>query len=470
MRTQLTLLNGVVITVGISCVLAGYLRAQTVSELHIFTGSPDGAYPSAILVQGRDGYLYGTTQQGGANTCDLEGYTTSCGTIFKMDVLGNVTLLHSFNGTDGSGPEGVILASDGYFYGATATNGAYGFGTLFRITANGTFTKLHDFTNGTDGGYPEDQLLQASDGNLYGFAETGLYRASTSGTVTTIYPLSPGLPRNYSPLIQATNGYLYQTMPEGWCHGNNICPAGSIAEFSLQGALVGEHDFVRYNTTDGWNPYSPVTQAADGNFYDTAIGGGTADAGTAFTLNPRNGAFNVLYTYTSVSINPYAGLAEGSDGNFYGVTAYSTLEYSGTVNEITPSGVYTELAPLPYHGEDWPYWKFLAHTNGKFYSSVEGAENQPGYYGSVYSLDNGLAPFIAFVNRQARIGGTAQILGQGLTGTSAVAFNGVAATSFLVVSDTYMTAVVPSGATPGPVTVTTPTGTLTSISNFQIGH
>jgi hypothetical protein len=55
-----------------------------------------------------------------------------------------------------------------------------------------------------------------------------------------------------------------------------------------------------------------------------------------------------------------------------------------------------------------------------------------------------------------------------LTGTTSVTFNGVAVTSFRVVSGTYMTAVVPTGATTGPVVVTTPTATLTSNKNFQI--
>jgi hypothetical protein len=61
-----------------------------------------------------------------------------------------------------------------------------------------------------------------------------------------------------------------------------------------------------------------------------------------------------------------------------------------------------------------------------------------------------------------------QILGQGLTGSTAVTVNGVAATTFKVVSDTYMTAVIPSGATTGPVVVTTATGTLTSNHNLRI--
>jgi hypothetical protein len=86
----------------------------------------------------------------------------------------------------------------------------------------------------------------------------------------------------------------------------------------------------------------------------------------------------------------------------------------------------------------------------------------------IYSYNAGLDPFVAFVLPSGSVGQSAQILGQNLTGTTSVTFNGVPATSFSVESSTYMTAVVPSGATTGPVVVTTPTGTLTSNKNFTI--
>ena len=86
----------------------------------------------------------------------------------------------------------------------------------------------------------------------------------------------------------------------------------------------------------------------------------------------------------------------------------------------------------------------------------------------MYSLDMGLGPFIALVRYTGRIGQPVQILGQGLSGSTAVTVNGVAATTFKVVSNTYMTAVVPTGATTGPVIVTTPTGMLTSNHNLRI--
>ncbi len=80
----------------------------------------------------------------------------------------------------------------------------------------------------------------------------------------------------------------------------------------------------------------------------------------------------------------------------------------------------------------------------------------------------GLGPFVKFVLPTGKAGQKAKILGQGFTGATSVTFNGVAAASFKVVKDTYMTAVVPDGATTGPVVVTTPTGKLTSNVSFRV--
>jgi hypothetical protein len=82
-------------------------------------------------------------------------------------------------------------------------------------------------------------------------------------------------------------------------------------------------------------------------------------------------------------------------------------------------------------------------------------------------LDTGLGPFVTFIHPAGEVGQTGGILGQGFTGTSNVSLNGIQA-SFTVVSDTFIRASVPSGATTGYVTVTTPTGVLTSNVPFHV--
>jgi hypothetical protein len=119
-----------------------------------------------------------------------------------------------------------------------------------------------------------------------------------------------------------------------------------------------------------------------------------------------------------------------------------------------------------------PEATLLQHTNGILYGDTyQGGTSIPACgnvgCGVFYSWAAGLKPFVSLVSTSGKVGKTIEILGQGFTGTSGVSFNGVAA-SFTVVSDTYLTAVVPTGATTGSVTVTTPGGTLTSNKTFRV--
>src|SRR6202042_1701998 len=148
----------------------------TETVLHAFakTGS-DGQTPYAGLIQGSDGNLYGTTYFGGAN---------GNGTVFKVTPSGTETVLYSFAGgsSDGANPEaGVIQGSDGNFYGTTLQGGASGLGIVFELTPGGTETILHTFAGGgSDGANPSANLVQGSDGNLYG--STGAGGTSGNGT------------------------------------------------------------------------------------------------------------------------------------------------------------------------------------------------------------------------------------------------------------------------------------------------
>ena len=95
--------------------------------MHNFTGGADGATPCAALITDTAGNLYGTTASGGAG---------GVGTVFKMDTAGNETVLYSFTyGEDGGVPvSGVVRDAAGNIYGTTENGGSFGFGTLFKIT------------------------------------------------------------------------------------------------------------------------------------------------------------------------------------------------------------------------------------------------------------------------------------------------------------------------------------------------
>jgi uncharacterized repeat protein (TIGR03803 family) len=196
------------------------------TELHLFLGT-DGLNPVGPLVQATNYWFYGTASSGGAH---------GEGTIFRISSGGTFEALHNFDGTDGANPlAGLIQANDGNFYGVTSRGGSYGGGVIFRMTASHQFTVLHNFTGvtytagptaGNDGAGPLWQLVQATDGYLYGTTYGGgssgwgvLFRISTSGEFTVLHNFSPGPSCMNSlacfdggtpgALIQHTNGFLY---------------------------------------------------------------------------------------------------------------------------------------------------------------------------------------------------------------------------------------------------------------------
>jgi uncharacterized repeat protein (TIGR03803 family) len=169
------------------------------------------ASPTAPLVQGTDGNLYGSTPNGGANRV---------GTIFKITTAGKLTVLHTFDLTDGGYPTAALTqGSGGSFYGTTLEGGANNDGTVFKITASGKFTLLHNFSLAIDGNFSETALLQATDGNFYGTTNnTGdyqntIYKVTPKGVFSIVYQFDGisatvgASPANA--LVQNTNGLFY---------------------------------------------------------------------------------------------------------------------------------------------------------------------------------------------------------------------------------------------------------------------
>jgi uncharacterized repeat protein (TIGR03803 family) len=237
-----------------------------VTTLHSFDGS-DGASPQAGLVQGTDGNFYGTTSSGGANNTCPNG----CGTVFRITPEGKLTTLHSFDGSDGNGPQaGLVQGSDGDFYGTTYSGGANNScsgacGTVFKITRRGKVTTLHTF-DGTDGANPSAGLVQGTDGNFYGTAAFGganlyygtVFKITPGGTLTTLhsfagYPVDGWAP--YSGLVQATNGTFYGTTQIGGTSSNcGPYGCGTVYSLSIGLARVVETLPVRQGGNEGHHP------------------------------------------------------------------------------------------------------------------------------------------------------------------------------------------------------------------------
>jgi uncharacterized repeat protein (TIGR03803 family) len=297
----------------------------------------DGAMSPTITLGG-DGNFYGTTYAGG------DGY----GTVFRLTTNGLLKTLHSFTGTDGEWPSAPLtLGNDENFYGTTIsftyTTGSglgNGDGTIFQITTNGTLTTLYSFgMNSTvyDEASPEAALTLGNDGNFYGTTQRGgypgfgvVFEVVTNGTFTTVAsfsgtngasPQSPlRLTRDANFYGVAYGGYTNNTYPEGM---------GTIYKTSTNGKITALYRFP-FSTTNGIHPVD-LTMGSDGFFYGVTIDGGvstslfTGGMGTIFRIS-TNGAFTTLATFDpTTGARPNCTLIQGSDGNFYGTT------YSGGV-------------------------------------------------------------------------------------------------------------------------------------------
>jgi uncharacterized repeat protein (TIGR03803 family) len=128
--------------------------------LYSFDFTPAGS-PFAPLVQGNDGNFYGTTSSGG---------TAGEGTVFKITSQGKFTVLHSFptHSSDGTNPEaGLVLGTDGKFYGTTGSGGTDGYGVIYRIASKGEYSVVYNFDD-TRGSNPQVTLWQHTTGLLFG--------------------------------------------------------------------------------------------------------------------------------------------------------------------------------------------------------------------------------------------------------------------------------------------------------------
>jgi uncharacterized repeat protein (TIGR03803 family) len=433
-------------------------RAQTPTTIYSFTGSNASAYPGYVTpAQGRNGSLYGTALGPDATT----------GSVFAITTMGRVAQPYTFtSGEDSAG--GLILGSDGYLYGTTYDGGAAGYGTLFKLSPAGAYADVHDFQGGTDGANPYSPPIQASDGNFYGatYGADGastIYRYEANGTFTTILDLTTSQGTEAAdPLIQGSDGNLYGTAFAG---GTSGC--GTLFKLSTEGQMLWTYSF-SCTSGAGIQPFGPLMQASDGNFYGTTFAGGSrGNYGTIFKLD-QSGRVTFLHNFNYYDGEKIrAGLMQGTDGALYGTATYGGMAAVGTLFKITTSGAFSLLYSFGASGQ-YPDAAPMQDTNGIFYGTTDSGGRYG--YGTVYSLNTGLGPFVTFVQPTGEAGRSAQILGQGLTGATSVTFNGVPATSFTVESNTFMTAVVPTGATTGPVVVTTPTGTLTSNVNFRISQ
>lgn len=331
-------------------------RGANVQTLHQFSALRlTDAYPSP-LIAAPDGYFYGTSVGGGDN---------GKGAVIKVSPTGATTILYSFGpvtdtvnniNADGFFPNGgVILGKDGNFYGTTGLGGPGGSGTVYKITAAGALTTLHNFAPYTD--------ASVSGDNPDGLSPNGV--------------------------IQGADGNFYGTTRYGGANGNGV-----IFKMIASGAVTVLHDFSAEDTSvfdepngDGANPLAGLCQGADGNFYGAAQYGGSNGDGTVFRISP-SGVFALLHSFSGADGQvPTAHLTQGTDGNFYGSTSGGGDTFDGTVFRITPDGTLTSLHSFSYTMDGSIPAPLFQGADGNFYGTA--ASGGAGRSGTIFRLTPG---------------------------------------------------------------------------------
>jgi len=334
-------------------------------------GLKEAFVPAGSLVQTSDGWLHGTSRIGGRHRS---------GSVFRGTPRGRLRVVASFSqsgevGWDTYAP--LCLGPDGRLYGANRYGGSSELGTLFAIDPLGQVTLVHAFA-GSDGSYPMTAPLSASDGNLYGVTDSGgqyghgvLYRVTPDGVFTALRSVQDATPS--AELAEAADGYLY-TVAEYGGSGN-----GSILRFAPDGSSQEEVHSFGWKDPGGMVPSTPLLPMPDGSLVGTArLGGdgpGPLGQGTIFRLG-TDGELTVLHHFTRKphdGASPSGGVTSDAAGRLYGVTAEGGLG-AGTVYRLDPDGTLKLLHRF-VEGDDvngyWPSGELLLAQDGRLYGTTD---------------------------------------------------------------------------------------------------
>jgi uncharacterized repeat protein (TIGR03803 family) len=426
--------------------------AGVFTDLHDFTGVNGDSAPVYPPIQASDGNFYGVT----GNEVQV------CGNIYKMTPAGVYTNLHAFSGSD-CHSSNLFQASDGNLYGTLANCAVVqGAGCVYRISTAGVFKEFHDFAS-TTGQAPCTGMIQGKDGKLYGATNQGaangngnIYKMTTAGVATDLHDFTNATDascvNNIGPpvnMLQVADGTFYGVNPAYGTYGGSIYKLTSANVFS---AFM----FPGPPPVDGAEPSSTLIQNTNGLVYGTTPAGG---GGGGSCPNGCQGTFFSVATgdkpFVSLEPTEKTGNVGASVGMFgQGFSSASVVKFGGVAaTSVTRSGTTYLTAVVPVG----------AHTGAVTVTTGTTTLTSPQTYKvkpkiTSFSPSSGPAGTLVTIN------------GTGLIQTSAVKFGTVKATTFTVVSDSKVTAVVPSGLAAGTVTISiaTPGGTANSPTKFTV--
>jgi uncharacterized repeat protein (TIGR03803 family) len=344
-------------------------RSQTLEVLHYFQGA-DGSSPSAGLTLGRDGNFYGAAASGGAN---------NHGTLFQMAPGGVLTVLHSFalDSSDGDSPATPpVEGTNGVFYG---TANFY----FYCVSSGGAFTNLG---NGA-GGWSGSGLIPGSAGNFFGVNNSQVYQLAPDGNLTPLFTFPfHGALQLYPNLVEASDGSLYGVDENG---GTNS--EGMVFKITRTAGDVTDTfaELTEFNYSNGSSPTAGLIHGSDGNFYGTTRGGAPNGYGTVFRMTP-DGDLTTIFAFHGTDGSGPQALIQASDGNFYGTTSVGGAQNAGTVFRLTTDGVLTSLCSFMGTNGSNPQAGLVQGPDGHLYGTtskggIVDSGNSSGY-GTVFRV------------------------------------------------------------------------------------
>jgi len=357
----------------------GSAYAQTnITILKSFTSPPNnGIVPYGGLVADSNWVLYGSTAAGGIS---------NQGTVFSIhsDGSGYRMIKELVGLSNGVTPYGeLVLGTDGRLYGTTYNGGTSNLGIVFGMNTDGSgFTPLHNFTGGAEGQSPNVDLIEASDGLLYGVTYSGdslhrgtLFKINKNGSGYSVMHVFTGNPDGQQvqcKLLEGSDGALYGTTQFG---GTAI--GGTVFAINKDGSGY----FVLYNfgspTANGYIPSGGVIEGIDHFLYGTTgSGGGSGYTGVLYKMDKFGGNYQILQRFpknASGTGAPGGGLIKGTNGMIYGCTQHGGSDQQGTIFSINEDGAdYVILRSFFYAGGDatGPLTPLLQLADGNFYSTT----------------------------------------------------------------------------------------------------
>jgi uncharacterized repeat protein (TIGR03803 family) len=416
----------------------GISIAGTPTLSRSFTGSSGnqaGSRPNSSLLLANDGFIYGTTEYGGANGVGIAFR-------FSSNASPSYEILHEFSDRTGSQPSGSLCErADGAVYGSTSVGGSQGWGVLYKIAPGAAYSVIAEFTNENGlipGASPSSGLIVTSDDRIWGTTsaggpgQRGLVFTLSNGALFTkiasfttalgwhpsgapisdrngnlIFPVTEGGDLGGGSIDRiVTNGTLNALFPLGGDLGET--PKGSLLDTGTEfigvtqnGSLSGRGGIFEFTTdsdasllsaftsTAGESIQGPLLKSSNGKLYGVSRKGGFANQGSVFSVDDL-GTLSRVFSFTGAAgskrgAHPIAPLVQLNDGTLYGLTRYSELKPNlsfnsqGSLFELNQLGAMSTVIEFPENGAHSPSSALFLASNGNYYATTNlGGDSNDG--------------------------------------------------------------------------------------------